>query len=381
LLASRLQSTSIVDEVNESPFPRRHGRRRVIGIVVVLAMAATGIGVGVSHGWLDAGHEQAASPALPLSTVAVTRMDLADTTSFDGSLAYGSPFTLKGAGTGTITKLPSVGTVAQRGVALYSVNDKPVPVFFGDTPLFRPVNAIGMEGSDVAMVAANLAALGLIPPVSGSDPTKVVWTTAMRKALGSLQAWIGLPVTRTLAVGDVVVLAEPLRVDTVVAHTGDPVGADLLTLTSERKSVILHVDPADARGLRVGVAVTLTAGDGTTVPATVISITSATVLLPTDGATAQDSSDPTITVTVDPDDDTTLANVVDSPVRVSVTTQSRTQVLTVPVDALLGLREGGYALQTTDGRLVPVTLGMISGGRVEISGSDLAAGMVVVTAT
>jgi hypothetical protein len=379
LLAGRSQCTAIVDEVNER-LASRNGRRRGIAIaVVVLAMAATAVAVVVSHGWLDARREQTASTAQPVSTVAVTRMDLSDTASFDGSLAYGSPFTLKGTGTGTITKLAAAGTVAQRGHALYSVNDKPVPVFFGDTPLFRQVGTVGMAGSDVAMVASNLAALGLIPPVSESDPTKVVWTSAMRRALGSLQAWIGLPVTRTLAVGDVIVLAAPLRVDSVVAHTGDPVGTDLLTLTSEHKSVTMQIEPGDARALAQGAAVTVTLGDGTTVPARVTTISSSTVLLPADAA-VQDGSDPLVTVTVDPDDDTAVANVTNSSVRVSVTMQSRTQVLTVPVDALLGLREGGYALQTTDGRLVPITLGMIAGDRVEISGPDLSNGLSVVTA-
>jgi citrate lyase gamma subunit len=188
-------------------------------------------------------------------------------------------------------------------------------------------------------------------------------------------------VTRTLAVGDVVVLAAPLRVDTVLARTGDPVTTDLLTMTSEHKSVTMRIDPADSRGLSVGVAATLTLGDGTTAPATVRSISSATVLPPAGSATAGDNSDAKITVTVDPDDDTTVADVVDSPVHVAVTTQSRTQVLTVPVDALLGLREGGYALQTSGDTLIPVTLGMISGDRVEVSGPDLHAGLSVVTAT
>lgn len=370
-----------MNEVSEHLPPRRRRRRNVVGIIVAaIAIVAVGVTVVLAHGPLDSRRDQTAPTTVPLSTVAVTRMDLADTTSFDGSLAYGSPLILKGAGTGTVTKLPAVGTIARRGVALYSVNDKPVLVLFGDTPLFRPIGTVGMAGSDVAMVASNLAALGLIPPVTESDPAKVTWTNSMRKALGNLQAWLGLAVTRTLAVGDVVVLAGPLRVDSVLAHTGDPVGTDLLTLTSEHRSVTLQIDPADARPFTVGVAVTVTLGNGTTVPAQVTSITSATVLLPAGGATVQHDSNPKTTVTIDPDDDTALTTA-ESPVRVSVTTRKRSQVLTVPVDALLGLREGGYALQTTDGRLIPVTLGMISGDRVEISGSDLTAGLTVVTAT
>ncbi|MCU1387361.1 MAG: Peptidoglycan-binding domain 1 protein [Ilumatobacteraceae bacterium] len=380
-LVGHSQCASILDEVNGNLSPQRYGRRRVIGVVVaVLAVVGAGVAVVVTRGRLDAGRERAATTTLPLSTVAVTRMDLSDTTSFDGSLAYTSPITLKGTGTGTITKLAEVGTVAQRGFPLYSVNDKPVPVFFGDTPLFRPVGRVGMSGSDVAMVASNLAALGLIQPSSTSDHGKVVWTTAMRAALGNFQAWVGLPVTRTLAVGDVIVLGAPLRVDTVVARTGDAVSTDLLTLTSQHKSITMLIDPAAARGITVGVAAAVTLGDGTIIPATFTSLSSATVPPPSDRTTGPSDADQKVTVTVEPDDDSTVTDVVDSPVRVSVTTRTRSNVLTVPVDALLGLREGGYALQTTDGTLVAVTLGMIAGDRVEISGPDVRDGLSVVTA-
>jgi len=67
---------------------------------------------------------------------------------------------------------------------------------------------------------------------------------------------------------------------------------------------------------------------------------------------------------------------------VSVTMQSETHknVLSVPVEALLALKEGGYGLQVVEGdstRIIAVEVGMFASGRVEVSGGGVAAGMKV----
>jgi hypothetical protein len=65
-------------------------------------------------------------------------------------------------------------------------------------------------------------------------------------------------------------------------------------------------------------------------------------------------------------------------VDVTFTASERKNVLTVPVAALLALAEGGYGVQLVDEggtRIVRVETGLFSGGRVEISGADVAEGM------
>jgi hypothetical protein len=58
-----------------------------------------------------------------------------------------------------------------------------------------------------------------------------------------------------------------------------------------------------------------------------------------------------------------------APVTVRITTTAATGVLAVPVQALLAVAEGGYALERPDGTLVPVTLGASVDGWVEVRGA------------
>ena len=69
-----------------------------------------------------------------------------------------------------------------------------------------------------------------------------------------------------------------------------------------------------------------------------------------------------------------------TPVEVHVEVAAAEDVLAVPVEAVLALAEGGYAVEVADGattRLVGVTLGVFADGMVEISG-DVEAGAEVV---
>ena len=71
------------------------------------------------------------------------------------------------------------------------------------------------------------------------------------------------------------------------------------------------------------------------------------------------------------------------PVTVVITTVAAEGVLAVPVEAVLALAEGGYALEVVDGggatHLVGVELGVFADGMVEVIG-DIAAGDEVVSA-
>jgi len=355
-------------------------RRAVIGIaVLVVAGGAMLVGAVLGVAVIDSRHGSAASvTAAPPSaqTVEVKRMDLSNGQSFGGTLGFGPPQPVKGAGSGVVTKLPRTGDLAAPGKALYWVNDKPVPVFFGDTPLFRKLDGPTLKGADVAVVAQNLKALGYSVGALPEDPQQTAFTPAIAATLKKWERSVGLDDTGTLEVGQVLVLAGSMRVNSVTAQLGDPVAGDLLTVTSTQKVVTMPVDATAVGQIKTGAAVTIMRPDTKTVSAKVTAI-STTV----DGGDGKDqtSGPPKLNVTVTPDDPSTLADLDAASVQVQVTTSVHKGVLAAPVGALVALREGGYAVQTADGRYRAVQTGMFANGMVEISGDGLTEGLKVVT--
>jgi hypothetical protein len=100
--------------------------------------------------------------------------------------------------------------------------------------------------------------------------------------------------------------------------------------------------------------------------------------------TAQGASSPTITVLVAPDDPTATGNLDQASVEVSITTNSAKNAFIVPVDALLALANGGYAIEVIGAKgvhtLESVTTGLFddADGTVQVSGPGVAAGQRIV---
>jgi len=346
-------------------------------VVAAAVVVAAGLGAGAtalaSHG---AGAERA--PAAPkVATTEIVTTDLTNTQTFSGTLGFGDVTTLKGAGAGTVTKLPATGAVAARGEALYWVDGRPVPVFFGDTPLFRPLDKAGIEGPDVAVVAANLAELGYPVGKRAKDPAKAQVSQTLLTSLKRWQDKVGMDPTGTLAPGQVVVLAGPVRVNSVTAQLGDPVDGELLTVTATTKVVTVPFTAGEVSQVSTGMAVTVTRPDGKPVPGKVTAVS--TVVDGGGDDQAQTGGPPKVNVTVTPDDQQAVADIDSASVQVNITTEVHEGVLAVPVGALVALRGGGYAVQLPDGTLKAVQTGMFSRELVEVSGAGLKAGMTVVT--
>jgi multidrug efflux pump subunit AcrA (membrane-fusion protein) len=77
-------------------------------------------------------------------------------------------------------------------------------------------------------------------------------------------------------------------------------------------------------------------------------------------------------------------DLIGAPVDVIVAIDRRKDVLTVPVNALLAVAEGGFGLEVVDDdgttEVVPVRTGLFGDGRVEVKGKGIAEGTVVGTA-
>jgi multidrug efflux pump subunit AcrA (membrane-fusion protein) len=89
---------------------------------------------------------------------------------------------------------------------------------------------------------------------------------------------------------------------------------------------------------------------------------------------------PKLTVTVTVNDPRTIAKLDSADVDVRFVGRTAKDVLVAPIEALVALREGGYAVQAPSG-LVGVRTGMFADGWVEITGDGLAEGTEVVVSS
>src|ERR1700722_18651228 len=277
----------------------------------------------------------------------------------------------------TFTQLPRVGARLQRGESVYELNDEPVPLLYGPVPLYRALYLGVSSGPDVTELNRNLIALGF-EGGSASDS----FTSSTASAVASWQSSLNEPATGVIALGDVVIEPGPLDVASVSASLGQVAsgGMSILTATSDTPVVIIDLDASQQSEVKVGDPVTITLPNNATTPGVISSVGTVATNPP---AGSQDAT-PTITVIVTPTKLSGVGHFDQAPVNVSITNATVTNVFTVPVDALLALANGGYAVEeiaaNAEHHLVAVTLGLFDDaeGKVQVSGSGLAAGQRVV---
>jgi hypothetical protein len=374
--------------VTSSPVGRERPRRRgkKIAAVVVAVIVAAGVVVAVSHPFSTDGTKASATGvvdnAYPTSTVTVTRQDLVSQTSVDATLGYAGSYSAVNQAQGTVTALPAVGQVVTQGQVLYGVNNEPVVLLYGPTPASRSLaegaSASDVTGPDVAELNADLVSLGYVTSAeipSGTDDF-TYWT---KVGVEALQKALGVTQSGTLALGQVVFLPSAVRVTAISATLGSTAapGQAVLTGTSTTRQVTIALDAAQQSEVAVGDKVGITLPSGTTTPGVVSSVGTVAIA-------GQNGGSPTITVEVTPTDPTATGSLDQAPVQVSITTATASHALVVPVDALLALSTGGYAVEVigADGlhHLVDVSLGLFddADGDVQVTGSGLAAGQRIV---
>jgi hypothetical protein len=354
------------------------GKAVTITLVAVVAVI-TGTGVW----WFaDAPDQPTAAPAAP-GTTQVRRTDLSTSTSAAGTLGYGNTRMIRGTGAGILTWLPVTGATVDRGGQLYRVNDKPVALFFGDTPLYRKLDSPDLVGKDVKLVADNLTALGYrIVAQPRASKGEAVLTQSLIDAIKRWQAAQRVEPTGVLDVGDVVVFGRPVRVGAVQAQLGDPATNPLFEVSATTKSVTVEIDAADVGSHKAGDKVTVTMPDGSAAGGAVASVgTVAKGGSQSDGSGSGSPASQRVDLVVDLDDPAEAGSLDSASVQVAFPAASRHGVLAVAVGALLAVKQGGYALQSPGGALVPVTTGLFAQGMVEVSGAGVTEGMVVVTAS
>jgi peptidoglycan hydrolase-like protein with peptidoglycan-binding domain len=341
------------------------------GAVGVAAVAAA---VVLADGGENAGATR--SPEAPTTTAIVERRDLVDRETVDGTLGYAAVSKLMAAATGTLTVIRDSGTVVRRGRSLYDVDDEPAAwVLYGSLPAWRDFNPWMSDGEDVRQLERNLRALGYDPDHDMTIDDD--WTSATTTAVERFQADRGMTEDGTLSHGEVVFRDGPTRIGEVRATVGQQVGpgTDLADLSSTQREVTVNLE-ADRQDLvATGDTVTVELPTGRTARGRVTDVGEVAT------QPRSEDEDPTIEVTIALRGRAARGTGLDqAPVDVGFASDRRTDVLAVPVTALLARSGGGFAVETTDGRLVPVQPGMYAEDYVEVSGSGLREGMRVETA-
>jgi membrane fusion protein, multidrug efflux system len=346
--------------------------------LVTIAAAGTAVALGVGVGGRGEAAGSQANTGLPRATAPVTIKTLTDYTEVDGTLGYGDQVELTARGAGTLTWLPTAGAVVERGAPLYKLDELPITLLYGTLPAYRPLT-VGTEGTDVRQFEENLAALGYSGFTVDDEYTG--------KTADAVRAWqedLGREQTGVVEPAEIIYTGGPVRVSELVARPGDQPGGPLLRYTDTVRAVTIDLDVDDQRLAVVAAPVTVTLPGGDTVDGTIASVGTA-VSAPESSQGAQ-SQPSTIEVVVTVADQAALGTLDQAPVDVRLVASKRENVLTVPVAALLALREGGYGVEIVEGqslngtpssRIVAVEVGMFADGRVEITGEGITDGTIV----
>ena len=312
----------------------------------------------------------------------------------------------------TYTALPNVGDVINEDQSVYSVSNQPVPLLYGSVTPYRAFYVGMSDGSDVGELTADLIALGYGSGLTQSNHYSPATATAVERWQSALR----LPATGEILLGEVVFEPGPIRVTSVTPSVGSSVGGGggggaggggggggtVLTATSTTPIVTVDLDVSQEYLVKPGDAVTVVLPNGTSSVDGDIETVGNVATCPSgegtgSGSGAQTgsssaststcssggsgtSSGPTVPVTITLDSTPPGSTLDEAPVNVDITTQKASNVLAVPVNALLALQGGGYGVQVVTGstsHLVGVTTGLYANNMVQVSGSGISTGMRV----
>ncbi len=331
-------------------------RRTMIAVAAVVAVAG---GIAVVATLPDDGSATDESPVESLAggeIITVARGDLRADVEFVGEASFGEEWPLplpeERGGDGIVTWAPEPGEIVEPGDVLMYVDEEPVFLVEGDTPLYRDLERTSppLEGPDVEQLQRYLAFFGY-----DVEPDGVFgWET--RREVEKWQEDNGLDDTGVVTREHMVFVDGPVRMSSDL-RVGTRL--DEVLLTDATPIVTVDTSNRDRASLPVGIEVEIRLADGTTVPGVVIEQRQIT----------DDNGDRIWRTTIEPSGQLPGdASVVD----ILVLDERATDVLLVPVRALIALAEGGYAVDVRlpDGsaELRPVVVGEVVDGMAEISG-------------
>ncbi len=343
--------------------------------VLILALIGGGTAFAINGSRPD---QPAPAADSNVATATVKRTNLTATQLIDATLGFAPSPPVIVRRTGTCTWLPAEGSLVEPGQAVAAVDGRPVMLLLGAIGAWRPLGVGMTDGDDVAQLERNLGALGF-----GSGVTvDRHFSAAARAAVRRWQISLGERATGVVEDGDVVFLPAPIRVGTASAAVGAPTqpGEAPYAATTTTRVVQANLDAARQLGVRAGSAVTVDLPGGVRTRGTIASLGTVATVAANSGPDAR----PTVLLTVALDDPAAAGSLDQQPVQIELVTDSRTNVLAVPITALLALAEGGYGVEVVprsgSNAIVAVTTGLFASGLVEITNGAVTAGTVVVVA-
>ncbi|MBT0768430.1 peptidoglycan-binding protein [Kineosporia sp. J2-2] len=381
--------------------PVRPRRGRVVTLTGA-ALVVVGVVIGGAALGLGGGDRPAPRADVTMRITTIASCTLTESQSFSAVATYGAAQPLPLQAQGLITWLPQAGTTVHEGETLIRVDDRPVVLLYGAVPQYRTLRlpaeptagqaatgqtadrgsagqatgeastdpdstetATGplLRGADVRQLKRALTRLGY----AGLDDRKT-YTRSTADAVRRWQRDLGERPTGEVGLGDIFYASGPLR---IVPGEGVTVGQAMSPTALERTSrtrVITATVDGTSTWARIGTRMNVDIENGDTVRGVISSVK----LSDATGSDGGQSLDIVLRVA-------RQSALKKAGVAVSVThvTAHRAGVLCVPSAALIALAEGGYGVQTASGSYVAVKTGLFAGGKAEISGVGVYAGLQV----
>ena len=335
-----------------------------IGIVTVIAIA--GLYLNAADG--DTATPAASAQADPsTTTVEVARQTLSETAETTGTVGHGDPVALPIDSQGIVTWAPEPGDVLSAGDTALRIDNRPVTLANGATPLYLELrlvssgerddagNKLGhQKGSDVAQLQQFLLDEGFDDDSNLNVDAEFGPST--KRAVQEWQEAIGHPATGRVDRSQLVFIDNDLIVEQSPA-IGQPFTT--VTVAEPIRTITATVSAANRSFFAEGTVVDIES-EGAHLDGTVTDVTRTTG---PDGSTSYE---------IEISFDSELADNVET-VDVTATKTIATDVLTVPVRALLALAEGGWAVEVAgpDGaELLRVELDQVVDTTASITGLD-----------
>lgn len=338
------------------------------------ALILVGGGVIVASGSSVADEQTA---AVATWTAQVERRTLTAVETRDGTVGFADETTLRGQSLGVLTAIAPAGSTQRRGDVLYRINQNPTVLIYGEVPAYRALSE-GMSGRDVKQLERNLKALGY----RGFTVDRS-FTSGTAEAVRKWQDKLDVAQTGSLALGDVSFQPTAVRMGAAAADIGENLqpGAAVAEISSADEAVTVSLAEGDAELAAVGDVVGVGTGTGSADARGKVTAVDAVSTSAQDGSTTT-TYDVTVTLS-DKDADTIERLPEGASVDVDFGSDTVTDVLAVPVKALLALAEGGSGVELAasgGNAIVAVKTGTFADGWVEVTSDQIAEGDQVVVA-